>query len=94
MRGAHARARPSSSGWRAAGPRRISRMVVVGWPISHDDGEEEEEVAENLLLESDSCSRFSHVENWTPFPLPPLGSTLDTYSYVSLGGFWTILLSA
>ena len=46
------------------------------------------------LLLSSISSRYSHVETWTSFPWPLLGSTVDAYSYVSLAGFWWCLLDS
>ena len=35
------------------------------------------------------CPRCSHSELWTLFPCPVLRSSVDTFSYVCFGGFWS-----
>ena len=79
---------------KVGGARAAPAAGVLGWrcgaraPAHVAEEEEEEEAAENLLLLA--SSRCSHVETWTLFPWPVLGSTVDTFSYVSLGGFGSI----
>ena len=72
----------------AAMPGEGAREGVV--PDGQEEEEEEEEEVEGseilFLTLLSWCSRLSHVEAWTLFPWPLLGSTMDANSYVSLSG--------